>query len=592
MLVTVAAAAAGCDRQPPEIETDAALFTRHYLEPVYQEDRPRPDELGRPVVLAAARGEREPASVALRTLVPLAGVTLQAGPLTGPAGATLTAERMDVRVTRYMEPLPRWPKLDDHPLHPGVLDPSHPIDLDAGTTQQFWITVHVPEDAPAGTYAGEWTVSAAAGLPHPLRLPVRLTVHPFELPDPELAAFLFGDNFPLSDESFANSRSHGMTTLCVNHGWPNLVVPDCSDGTCRYPDGFEPVHEVIEAARHHGLGVDRPICVMFYQHLVQSVPVGLAQAGWRPPDGKAALDYNFGYAHLYPRGVVLEDVFKQKGPYYPTPDPWAAPSTDYGERLFDAWVTSMRQLDEEAEAAGWPPLWYYLIDEPHHSRGALRLAMTMITAADAAGAASLVTCNEPSVSEPDEDELWFQAVEGEPALRLEPGLDVRCYANNYMGPETRERTREAGDVYGTYVNIYGNAPASVRHQAGVMAWKLDLEMMMFWQWKHASREYGETRSFFRDWEAAREGLDDLRYLEALEQAVAAGTGSNAARERARELLDALRAEIPASLRGVGRIDSVTGRWEPGDADWAPERYDALRGRVAAALTELAAEDPP
>jgi hypothetical protein len=53
-----------------------------------------------------------------------------------------------------------------------------PLDLAAGETREYWLTIHVPDDARPGTYEGTLTFAAEAGS---ATLPLRLTVHPFAL---------------------------------------------------------------------------------------------------------------------------------------------------------------------------------------------------------------------------------------------------------------------------------------------------------------------------------------------------------------------------------------------------------------------------
>lgn len=53
-----------------------------------------------------------------------------------------------------------------------------PLDLAAGQSREYWLTVHVPEQTPAGVYRGEVTFRAAAGAS---TLPLQVTVRPFAL---------------------------------------------------------------------------------------------------------------------------------------------------------------------------------------------------------------------------------------------------------------------------------------------------------------------------------------------------------------------------------------------------------------------------
>ncbi|MFH0962679.1 MAG: sugar-binding protein [Planctomycetota bacterium] len=62
---------------------------------------------------------------------------------------------------------------------PGLL----PVAVTAGRARQFWVTVHVPPDAPPGTYAGELIVRCEGA---ERALPLALVVHPFRLAPPVL----------------------------------------------------------------------------------------------------------------------------------------------------------------------------------------------------------------------------------------------------------------------------------------------------------------------------------------------------------------------------------------------------------------------
>ena len=580
-------------------EPDITVFSRHYLEAIYLEDRPAPEEVNRPISLLATPGEYEPASLGVRAGTNLKNLTVTAGDLQGEDGAVIPASAFTVLVTRYIDPLQRWRPIKGHPRPPGYLDARDAVDLDAHTTQQFWITVQVPEEAAAGVYRGRIEVSAemsqdtsgAAGPREVERfVDYTLEVLPFTLRDADPAIFLFGNNFPLDEEVLADSRAHGMNTICVNHGWPKQTLPKYRDGDFDFRGRMDRVTEVIEAARRHGLGVDRPIGLMMYKHLVGTTLAALGQGGALTGEHAdlRSVDYGQGYELFFEKGEALDGVDRHKGPYYPVPDPDAIPTTPLGKEIFNGWVAAMKAFEELGKEKGWPPLFFYLIDEPHKSRGSMRLAKTMLRAAVEAKVDAMITCNEPTVSEPDPAKLWFPAIEGEPALRLLPGLTTRVYHNKYLGPETRQRTAEDGGTYGTYVNIYGNQPASVRYQVGYLTWRLDTEVVMLWQWKNVSVEFNGGRSYLREWEAAREGVDDLRYIEALERVLEAGQGSEPARAEARALLDRVRAEIVPNVKAIGFVDGVSGRWVPGSNAWSAAQYDEMRHRIARAIVSLLA----
>jgi hypothetical protein len=59
-----------------------------------------------------------------------------------------------------------------------------PVDLPTGTVKQFWLRLHVPEDARPGRYAGSVRLAAEGG--RAVELPFRLRVLPFKLEPPVL----------------------------------------------------------------------------------------------------------------------------------------------------------------------------------------------------------------------------------------------------------------------------------------------------------------------------------------------------------------------------------------------------------------------
>lgn len=575
-----------CKKTHPEPTAPVVLFTRNYLEPLYQEDRPAPQEIQRPIQLAATPGEDEPAALGVWSRSGLRQARLQVSDLSGPAGAVIPGSAVEILVTRYITPFERWPKLKEHPLHPGFLAPAASLDLAAHKSQQFWLTVRVPPNASPGTYRAEVTLTAAGIAP--LSLPLELQVFPFRLEEARPALYVMGDNFPLEDARFESARRHGMNTICVAHGYLKRVAPVYRDGQFTYSEHFPNVVEVVERARRHGLAVDRPLGLFVYSHLTRSIPAALAQAGVKGPDGRRpeTLELFTGFLPLWNRGTPVEKVDRFKGPYFPTADPYGIPTSDFGKLVYKGWVNAFRELENLARSKGWPPVFHWLIDEPHKGRGSMRLALTMVRAAEEAGVNGMVTCNEPTVSEPNPKKQWFPPVAEEPALLFGSRLRTRCYNNSHLSEETRQRTSDAHAQFGTYVNIYGNAPAATRYQAGFLAWRLKLDQVMFWNMDKASTESDGRRIFLRDWEAVREGIDDLRYMEALERAVAAGRGSAAARADAVTTLEAIRKAVIPSARATGYVDSISGEWVPGKGEWTLDRFDALRRQAAEMLIRL------
>ncbi|MCC7493532.1 MAG: hypothetical protein IT204_14355 [Fimbriimonadaceae bacterium] len=127
-----------------------------------------------------------------------------------------------------------------------------PTDLTAGSCQEVWLTWKLPPTTPAGRYSGELLVRHAEG--H-VRLPLNLTVQPFELPPPRLTYSIYyrgvlsPDDRPAIDSDrksvaqmraeLANLRDHGVT----------------------YPTSYQPQNpqwaQAMELRREAGLPTDQ-----------------------------------------------------------------------------------------------------------------------------------------------------------------------------------------------------------------------------------------------------------------------------------------------------------------------------------------------
>lgn len=162
------------------------IWVEDSLKKVFQDDGPTPTAT-RSIELAAARNEREDAQICVRTNVPVQELSVSFSPLAGPDGAVLPETVLRHAFVGYV------------PLHENTADngggahiirrapdffPDPFIEwpvvkLLPGLTQPIWVTVAVPEEAPAGDYHGTVTVRADA---ETAQVPIQLRVHPFSLP--------------------------------------------------------------------------------------------------------------------------------------------------------------------------------------------------------------------------------------------------------------------------------------------------------------------------------------------------------------------------------------------------------------------------
>lgn len=232
--------------------------------------------------IMACRGEYEPASFLVETDQPLKQVMVRAGQLSGPAGV-LAPETVDVRIAqkfikeihagckaipwllvhdpgmlKIVDKYPKWVlNLKDEFVGPPdarrslvdyragyskinqlvrpLVDTQQLQPADIQFRRQFWLTVHVPDDAPSGIYRTALTVSAANAPDTTLNLEV--TVPGFDLLPPKFEysayypAMLLEENMregtiarrdPRTHAQFLgelqNMMAHGCTNPCVYSG--------------------------------------------------------------------------------------------------------------------------------------------------------------------------------------------------------------------------------------------------------------------------------------------------------------------------------------------------------------------------------------
>jgi len=142
--------------------------------------RALPKERSDAVELSAARNDYEAAQLVVRPAKRLCRLRASIDGLTGPQGARIGPEQIDVLRVRYVwihTPTDRTGVKDWWP------DPLPPlgngVDVPAGQNQPIWILVHVPADATPGDYAGRIRLEAEG---FSAEVPLRLHVWDFALP--------------------------------------------------------------------------------------------------------------------------------------------------------------------------------------------------------------------------------------------------------------------------------------------------------------------------------------------------------------------------------------------------------------------------
>ena len=154
------------------------------------QDRGVPKAKGEAILLRAAKNEAEAVQLVVRPAVALKGLVIEAGALTGPAGATIPAQSIDLLEVRYVNVTRPTDKSTTAGYWPDPLPPlKNPIDVQAGKNQPFWVRVNVPRETRAGVYQGTISLRAEG---FRAAVPLKVEVYDFELPDRMTCTTAFG----------------------------------------------------------------------------------------------------------------------------------------------------------------------------------------------------------------------------------------------------------------------------------------------------------------------------------------------------------------------------------------------------------------
>ncbi|MBN1459496.1 MAG: DUF4091 domain-containing protein [Armatimonadetes bacterium] len=188
LLLTGAAGTDGLSSERPgKKEQSMQVFVADSLTKVFREpeDGERPLAEG-PIQIHAARHERESFQVVVMAgEEPLKGVEVHISDLTKEDGSfSIPPARVRINPVGYVETQRPVYEVERVGWWPDPLLPPAPVEVEAEQRQPFWVTVHVPESAPAGHYRGAVRVTAEHAT---VDVPVELTVWGFTLaPTPPL----------------------------------------------------------------------------------------------------------------------------------------------------------------------------------------------------------------------------------------------------------------------------------------------------------------------------------------------------------------------------------------------------------------------
>ena len=501
---------------------------------------------GNRLEVAACRGEYEPASFVIVAEQPLKAVKIEVDELMGPKG-TLGADAMDVHIAWHwdaggrigdlrptarkvlvkndamlqVKPMPT----EDDPQRRVVVAPDgfrdseqlQPVDID--DLKQFWITVHVPQDARAGSYAANLRIKPQ-NAPH-AEITLKVEVYPFDLADPIMEYSVY---YPTSlvQEGSPDWRSGRWTNTAwltptqyllelqnmVAHG---VINPNIFTGVTWDADGeidFSKLEQVLALREQAGIGPGVRLYAMHHVGEPIAKKLSADEKAQRVRDVRKVMEWarERGYPDLYWSGMDEASgslLVAERNCFQAVLDgggkTWVACSPDFYNLVGDMLSLpvllcdpSNVPIDRLQESLSYDHPRMLPLDD-HEGRARVRARIT----------AEFI----PLVSKIPIDHVGYRAV--------------------------IDSTHRRGNRIFAYAFPWScwPVPETVRRKAGLSLWKLGFDGMMNWAYTHTrgtlgpgAIEQGGYGYVIRTengvlncltWEAFREGVDDIRFLSTL-----------------------------------------------------------------------------
>ena len=493
------------------VERGFVVAGRPTLPITYSSFKPSLEEADEPIRLTLAPGETESVVVFVQNLLnePIVLRARAAGGFTSQRGedyvlhggihgarfVTLRAAEMAWRRTTAQSFV----------YAPKFLLNSNELTVSAGHGGQYWLTMTVPRGTSPGEYTGNVKITRtkpAGGdaSTHELSVPVVLTVREFELEDADAAFFVWADVAPVGDKRMGppqalpgagqiylnDQHRHGMNTV----GTYCYAESQDSDGKVHIR--FNELDAMIEDVRRAGLCENQPLLLYTWS---------------RPLELQGRADFCF----------------------------------------FAGGASSVRSISEHARNVGWPDVLMCVGDEPNHRKGSERVARVLnsqypearnngVRTATAGGYPGAFTrpLNEQGDTLGDLYDVWIEGHYGDQWPQ--------------MHKAAKENDAELW-MYNCWVT--GAGYLQERFYAGLWTWRTGVRGNGAWSfgWYVRISDSGLPESKIA-WEGRAAGVNDYRYLQTLEHAIAAGESSGtagAAVKSAKAFLDTLRRRIPLNV---------------------------------------------
>ena len=511
----------GNTEMPPMSEADKArgfvTFPKNYCDLVFPATAPTRQELSESVSVFACPGEYEPFSVCVRALSELPALSVRISAFTGEE-SEIPAVNVDVRTVRVR---PRMcytgggqviKKYVDRPV---LLERRESVKVPAGTTQQIWVTVKVPDDAPAGDYRAILHVEGGQG--GSVDVPVALRVWPIRLEDPPVTYAMY----------------HVM-----NVNWPGC-----------FHDRKGELRRHLVDMREHGMNSDLIFNLPYVEKTDEGYAVDFAR---KMPKSSSPVTFEQSVQAVLDVGMTHPIIW-----LVASLQPPRSPDFEDPKEFVRQWLKVIRLVEQERKRRGWPEFIYTPADESDASAERAEGCRRGVEGLKNVGVQTYMTI-----------------IGSEHRHRYLPFTDFPAYAGLIFRAEFIDEAKRMGKTLASYNGAarYGLDPKSDRYWYGLWNAKVGCKVLTSWtyQWLSGAKarspydafcglagngagyyySYPTTDGLLPSigWEGVREGIDDARYIHTLRQWVerAQRSGSDTAKQLAQgalrdldEVLDSL-----------------------------------------------------
>lgn len=519
-----------------EKERGYLLFIRDWMKMVYPNTIPTRKEIdNKEISLFASLGEYEPATFGIYPLKDLENVEIRLSDLTSGRNR-ISKENIEIKVTRslyerisgetrtagdytYYLAGGSWSKT--YMLTPKILDEyKNNLSIKKGETQQIWLTFKVPENSKPGDYKG--TLFFKPENSKEERLSIRLKVFPIRLKKSPRIKGMYWDDEPYYPQNrkkqLLDMAKRGIRAVVIGYNYSNL--PQLSKEKGEVVLDFSRMDMIMKEIKEAGMDGYIPWYLAPLQFRIKL------------------------FVRTYPSlNMTFDDLYKYV----------------------------LEETLKRAREKNWPLL-FYPVDEIAERREALKRYGKLIR--EVPGAKIYVTVNS------------FDA--GVECLEY---IDYWC-TNIHFTKEQEQFVLDKGKTYMRYGPSYNYNPRISRTVSGFGFWKKPAVAMYYWHYQNVvGNPYNALDGVARDhivaypspdgpiptidWEAIREGIDDLNYIYTLESLMdkAKKSGKAELTKEGEKILEEIRYSCLAyeqrDLRGVPN-----------------EKYNEFRFRMAAEIIKL------